>query len=57
MTRTNNLPNTQFGYQLVLFIHIYGWLKVAIGIFYLGKTSPQVLPRQKCQWQPSANYI
>ena len=28
-------------------MHIYGWLKVAYGIFYLGKTSPQVLPRQK----------
>ena len=37
MTRTNNLSNTQFRYQLVLFIHIYGWLKVAFGIFYLGK--------------------
>ena len=39
--------HTQFRYQLVLFIYIYGWLKVATGIFYLGKTSPQVLPRQK----------
>ena len=26
---------------------MYGWLKVAIGTFYLGKTSPQVLPGQK----------
>ena len=26
---------------------MYGWLKVAIGIFCLGKTTPQVLPRQK----------
>ena len=47
ITRTINLSNTQFRYQLVLLIHIYGWLKVAIGILYLGKTSPQVLPRQK----------
>ena len=29
--------HTQFRYQLVLFIHIYGWLKVAFGIFFLGK--------------------
>ena len=47
MTRTINLSNTQFRYQIVFFIHMYGWLKVAIGIFYLGKTSLQVFPRQK----------
>ena len=52
MTRTNNLSNTQFGYQIVLFIHIHdyiwlaeGWLKVAIGIFCLGKTCGEGLPR------------
>ena len=33
-----NLSNTQFRYQLVFFIHIYGWLKVAFGICCLGKT-------------------
>ena len=38
MKRTTNLSNTQFRYQLVFFIHIYGWLKVAFGIFCLGKT-------------------
>ena len=44
MKRTINLSNTQFRYQLVFFIHIYGciwlysWLKVAFGIFCLGKT-------------------
>ena len=45
MTRTMNLSNTQFRYQLVFFIHrydyygyIYGWLQVAFGIFCLGKT-------------------
>ena len=25
-------------HQLVFFVHIYGWLKVAFGIFCLGKT-------------------
>ena len=38
MTKTINLINTQFRYQLVFFIHIYGWLKVAFGICCLGKT-------------------
>ena len=60
MTRTNNLSNTQFGYQIVLFIHILdyiGWLKVAIGIFSLGKTCGEVLLGKRCQWQPLANHI
>ena len=38
MKRTINLSNTQFRYQLVFFIHMYGWLKFAFGIFCLGKT-------------------
>ena len=25
-----------------MYMVVYGWLKVAIGIFYLGKTSPQI---------------
>ena len=40
MIRIINLSNTQFRYQLVFFTHIYmviyGWLKVAFGIFCLG---------------------
>ena len=37
--RQINCPGqTQFRHQLVFFIHIYGWLKVAFGIFCLGKT-------------------
>ena len=38
MARTINLSNMQFRYQLVFFIHIYGWLKIAFGIFCLDKT-------------------
>ena len=30
MTRTNNLSNTQFGYQIVFFIHIYGYVLLCI---------------------------
>ena len=64
MKRTINLSNTQFRYQLVFFIDIYGWLKVAFGIFCLGKTCGGIfclgktccqhfLPRQK---MPSASF-
>ena len=35
MTRTINLSNTQFRYQIVFFTHIYGY--VWFGIFFLGK--------------------
>ena len=38
ITRTINLSYTKFRYQLVFFIYIYGWLKVAFGICCLGKT-------------------
>ena len=31
MTRTNNLSNTQFKYQIVFFIHIYGYIWLAKG--------------------------
>ena len=40
MTRTMNLSNTQFKYQIVFFIHIYGYV-------WLVEGSPQVLPWQK----------
>ena len=50
-----NCPfHTQFRYQLVFFIHIYGWLNVAIGIFFLGNICWwHLLPRQK---MPSASF-
>ena len=55
MTRTINLSNAQFKYQLVFFMHIYGYIWLAEGclgktfggIFCLGKTCQQhLLPRQ-----------
>ena len=56
MTRTNNLSNTQFGYQLVLFIHIYGWLKVAFGIFYLGKLAVGSFDWRHVYFYSAANF-
>ena len=50
MTRTNNLSNTQFRYQIVFFIHIYGYVWLAEGCHWHllpRQTSPQVFPRQK----------
>ena len=40
MTRTNNLSNTQFGYQIVFFIHIHGYIWLAEGCHW------HLLPRQ-----------
>ena len=40
MTRTNNLSNTQFRYQIVFFIHIYGYVWLAEGCHW------HLLPRQ-----------
>ena len=41
MTRTFNLSSTQLGYQLVILLYtymvVYGWLKVAFGIFCQAK--------------------
>ena len=42
MARTNNLSNTQFGYQIVLFIHIHGYIWLAEGCHW------HLLPRQTC---------
>ena len=35
MTRTINLSNTQFRYQLVFFVHIYGYIWLAVIKFYM----------------------
>ena len=43
MTRTNNLSNTQFGYQIVFFIHIHGYIWLAEGCRW------HLLPRQNLQ--------
>ena len=40
MTRTINLSNTQFRYQLVFFVHIYGYVWLAEGCLW------HLLPRQ-----------
>ena len=40
MTRTNNLSNTQFGYQIVFFIHIHGYIWLAEGCLW------HLFPRQ-----------
>ena len=40
MTRTINLSNTQFRYQIVFFIHMYGYVWVAGGCHW------HLLPRQ-----------
>ena len=57
MTRTINLSNTQFSYQLVFFIHIYGYIWLAEGCLW------HLLPRQNLQWHllprqnlPSASF-
>ena len=42
MTRTNNLSNTQFGYQIVFFIHIHGYIWLAEGYHW------HLFPRQTC---------
>ena len=59
MTRTINLSNTQFRYQIVFFIHVHGYISLAEGChwhllprqnfttIYIGKTCGEVLPRQK----------
>ena len=39
MTRTINLSTTQFRYQIVFFIHIHDWLRVAFW---------HLFPRQTC---------
>ena len=43
MTRINNLSNTQFGYQIVFFIHIHGYIWLAEGCHW------HHLPRQNLQ--------
>ena len=50
--REINCPgDTQFRYQLVFFVHIYGWLKVAFGICCLGKTCSGIFCLGKtCHW-------
>ena len=40
MTRTINLSNTKFRYQLVFFVHIYGYIWLADGYLW------HLLPRQ-----------
>ena len=57
MTRTINLSNTQFRYQLVFFIHIYGYIWLAEGCLW------HLLPRQNLWWHllpgqnlPSASF-
>ena len=56
MTRTINLSNTQFRYQLVFFVHIYGYIWLAEGcLWHLlpGQNLQQhLLPRQNL---PSAS--
>ena len=47
MTRTINLSNTQFRYQLVFFVHIYGYIWLAEGCLW------HLLPRQNL---PSASF-
>ena len=57
MTRTINLSNTQFRYQLVFFVHIYGYIWLAEGCLW------HLLPRQNLRWHllprqnlPSASF-
>ena len=42
MTRTINLSNTQFGYQIVFIIHMHGYMWLAEGCHW------HLLPRQTC---------
>ena len=53
MTRTVNLSNTQFRYQLVSFIHIYGYIWLAEGCLW------HLLPRQNLWWHllPRQNMV
>ena len=44
MTRTINLSNTQFRYQLVFFAHTVGYIWLAEGCLW------HLLPRQNLQW-------
>ena len=44
MTRTNNLFNTQFRYQIVFFIYIHGYIWLAEGCLW------HLFPRQTCCW-------
>ena len=44
MTRTINLSNTQFRYQLVFFVHIYDYIWLAEGCLW------HLLPRQNLWW-------
>ena len=44
MTRTINLSNTQFRYQLVFFIHLHGYIWLAEGCLW------HLLPRQNLWW-------
>ena len=44
MTRTINLSNTKFRYQLVFFVHMYGYIWLAEGCLW------HVLPRQNLRW-------
>ena len=44
MTKTINLSNTQFSYQLVFFVHIYGYVWLAEGCLW------HFLSRQNLQW-------
>ena len=37
MTRTINLSNTQFRYQLVFFVHMYGYIWLAEAMFDVGE--------------------
>ena len=53
MTRTINLSNTQFRYQLVFFIHMYGYIWLAKGCLW------HLLPRQnlQCHVLPRQNLL
>ena len=61
MTRTNNLSNTQFRYQIVFFIPFFGYVWLAEGCHW------HLLPRQNftisfayakdANGKPSANHI
>ena len=44
MTRTINLSNTQFRYQLVFFVYMYGYIWLAEGCLW------HLLPRQNLPW-------
>ena len=57
MTRTINLSNTQFRYQLVFFVYMYDYIWLAEGCLW------HLLPRQNLQWHllprqnlPSASF-